>query len=66
MPLVVNKFIFGLVPSRAPMLMRPFVKSVTSMLESRLVDPQLKNHATVVNCYSLLHEFTFRLADLLL
>ena len=54
MPLVVNKYIFSLVPGRSPLLMRPLVKSVMSMLTSQLTDPQLKANISFVTHISLM------------
>jgi len=44
MPLVVNKYVFGLAPGRAPILLRPLVRTVMNMLLAQMVDPRLKSH----------------------
>lgn len=38
------KLVFGVLPERAPGLMRPFVKSVATKAQAGFVDPQLKSH----------------------
>ncbi|KAI0032597.1 thioredoxin-like protein [Vararia minispora EC-137] len=48
MPLVVNKFVFGIVPGRAPFLLRPLVRNVMNMLVSQMVDPRLKEHIRLI------------------
>lgn len=48
MPLLVNKLIFGLVPDRAPFILRPILRSVFNTLDSNLLDPRLKTQAQLV------------------
>lgn len=58
MPLVVNKYIFSLVPGRSPFYLRPLVGMVTGLLTSQLCDPALKANIDLV-CLSpsFMHEF---------
>lgn len=48
MPLLVNKIIFGLVPTRSPFILRPLVRYIFSTLDSVLVNPRLKVQAEFV------------------
>ncbi|RDX54670.1 thioredoxin-like protein [Polyporus arcularius HHB13444] len=48
MPVLVNKLVFRIVPERAPFLLRPLLRGVFSMLTTRMVDPRLKLHATMI------------------
>ena len=48
MPLLVNKLIFRLVPSRAPFFLRPLLWPVFSTLDSAVVNPRLKVQADFV------------------
>jgi len=48
MPLVVNKFVFGLVPGRTPFFIRPLVSSIMNMLITKMVDPRLEIHIKLV------------------
>ncbi len=52
MPVLVNKLVFRIVPERAPFLLRPLLRGVFSMLTTRMVDPRLKLHATMVSPYT--------------
>lgn len=38
------KLVFSIMPERAPKLMKPLVRAVTSKAETGFVDPQLKSH----------------------
>jgi glutathione S-transferase len=44
MPLLVQKLLFTLAPTRAPLLMRPLLKPVFNQMLATLVTPQLKQH----------------------
>ena len=44
MPPLLQKLIFSLLPSRAPLLMRPVMGAVSKQLLANLVDPQLRTH----------------------
>jgi glutathione S-transferase len=44
MPLLVQKLLFTTIPRRAPMLMRPLMKSAFGKVLTTLVEPQLKRH----------------------
>jgi glutathione S-transferase len=44
MPPLLLKLIFGLLPKRAPLLMRPFVTAISSKVLATMVTPQLKQH----------------------
>lgn len=48
MPLLVNKLIFGLVPERAPWIIRPLLRYVFSSITETLLAPRLKVHAKLV------------------
>ncbi|EIW77157.1 thioredoxin-like protein [Coniophora puteana RWD-64-598 SS2] len=48
MPLLVNKLIFQIVPTRAPFLLRPLLRMVFATLTSQLVEPELKKHQTMI------------------
>ena len=48
MPLLVNKLIFGIVPTRAPFLLRPILRSVFDGLDKAMISPRLKAHADYV------------------
>jgi len=48
MPLVANKFIFSIVPGHSPFFVRPVVKPIMSMLDSQLIDPQLRRHVSLI------------------
>ena len=48
MPLLVNKIIFSLVPSKAPFLLRPILRGVFSNLDRMLINPRLKSQADYV------------------
>ena len=52
MPLMVNNFIFNLIPQRSPWLLRPLLRSVFGTLQERLVVPRLKAHAAMVNIFT--------------
>jgi len=51
MPVLTNKFIFSLVPQRAPALMRPLIKPTFSMLNKKLVLPQIKSHCEFIEAH---------------
>ncbi|TFY57621.1 hypothetical protein EVG20_g8469 [Dentipellis fragilis] len=51
MPLVVNKFIFSIIPERAPWFLRFFLRGIFGNLTSMLVDPQLKKHLDVIEAH---------------
>jgi glutathione S-transferase len=44
MPPLLLKLIFGMLPKRAPLLMRPFVNGISSKVLATMVTPQLKQH----------------------
>ncbi|MBC7583134.1 glutathione S-transferase [Tardiphaga sp. vice352] len=44
MPPLLMKLIFGLLPKRAPLLMRPLVNAISAKVQDTMIDPQLKNH----------------------
>ncbi|MET0971147.1 MAG: glutathione S-transferase [Tardiphaga sp.] len=44
MPPLLLKLIFGMMPKRAPALMRPFVKAISNKALETMVTPQLKTH----------------------
>lgn len=48
MPLLVNKLIFGLVPTKAPFILRPILRAVFSQIDRAFLAPRLKIHAKLV------------------
>jgi glutathione S-transferase len=44
MPPLLMKLIFGLMPKRAPLLMRPLVNAISRKALDTMINPQLKNH----------------------
>jgi glutathione S-transferase len=44
MPLLLLKLLFNIMPKRAPALLRPLVRKVSSQTLTMLVNPQLKQH----------------------
>jgi glutathione S-transferase len=44
MPPLLLKLLFTMIPERAPALLRPLVKMITTPVLATLVDPQLKQH----------------------
>jgi glutathione S-transferase len=44
MPPLLMKLIFGLMPKRAPLLMRPLVNVISAKVQDTMIDPQLKSH----------------------
>ena len=48
MPLLVNKLIFGIAPSKSPFLIRPLVRLIFSGLETAFLMPRLTGHAKIV------------------
>jgi glutathione S-transferase len=44
MPPLLLKLIFGMLPKRAPLLMRPIVNAISAKALDTLVNPQLKSH----------------------
>lgn len=44
MPPLLLKLIFGMMPKRAPLLMRPFVQAISNKALATMVTPQLKTH----------------------
>ena len=44
MPPLLLKLIFGLLPKRSPVLMRPFVNAISAKVLATMVTPQLKQH----------------------
>jgi glutathione S-transferase len=44
MPLLLLKLLFSIMPKRAPALLRPVVRKVSSQALTTLVNPQLKQH----------------------
>lgn len=44
MPLLYQKFLFGLVPRRAPWYSRPLMKPIFARMQRSIVDPQLAQH----------------------
>lgn len=44
MPPLLLKLLFGLMPKRAPLLMRPFVNAISGQALTTMVNPQLRQH----------------------
>lgn len=49
MPLLVNKLVYGLVPDRAPFILRPILRPVFKKLQDAFVDPRLKKQSDFVS-----------------
>lgn len=45
MPLLFIKYVFQLMPARAPFLVRPIIAATSRRIQKQLTDPQMKNHA---------------------
>ena len=54
MPIVFNKFLFSIIPGRSPFFVRPVVRPIMSMLDSQLIDVQLKRHISLVTLETVL------------
>ncbi|EKM56543.1 uncharacterized protein PHACADRAFT_253732 [Phanerochaete carnosa HHB-10118-sp] len=48
MPLLVNRFIFGLVPTKSPFIFRPLLWYIFSTLDNAVVNPRLKVQAEFI------------------
>ena len=44
MPPLLLKLVFGMLPRRAPGLMKPLVKSIAAKAQSTFIDPQIRTH----------------------
>ncbi|KAF8589166.1 hypothetical protein K439DRAFT_1405472 [Ramaria rubella] len=51
MPILVNKYIFSLIPQRSPALLRPLIKSVFSTLEKKMLNPELTAHCNIIEAH---------------
>ena len=51
MPLLVFKIVFGMVPRRAPFILRPLLWFVFGALESQMLQPRLKLQADFVHIH---------------
>jgi hypothetical protein len=49
MPTLVFKFLFNMIPEKAPILLRPFLKGIFDALIGRLTLPRLRLHADFVS-----------------
>ena len=48
MPLLVNRLIFSIAPTKAPFIIRPLVRAVFSTIETSFINPRLERHAKIV------------------
>jgi len=48
MPILINKLICTIVPERAPLLLKPFLRSIFEAVSRRMVAPRLKTHLEYV------------------
>jgi hypothetical protein len=49
MPILVNKLIFGVIPSRSPFLIRPLVSGIFGQLNKMLITPSMKTNCEYVS-----------------
>jgi glutathione S-transferase len=52
MPLLTNKLIYSVVPSKSPLFVRPVVSAIMSKLNEKIVEPQLKANCQMVQSES--------------
>jgi glutathione S-transferase len=52
MPLLTNKLIYSIVPSKSPLFVRPVVSAIMSKLNEKIVEPQLKANCQMVQSES--------------
>ncbi|EIN08792.1 thioredoxin-like protein [Punctularia strigosozonata HHB-11173 SS5] len=51
MPILVQKLIFGIIPSRSPFFIRPIVSGIFGQLTKMIVEPQLKTHCEFIEAH---------------
>ncbi|KAI0791687.1 thioredoxin-like protein [Abortiporus biennis] len=51
MPLLVNKLIFSIAPSKAPFFIRPLLRVVFGALQTKLIDPRLAIHSKYIETH---------------
>lgn len=49
MPILVLKYIFTLVPQKAPFFIRPIVNLIFGQLDKQMADPEIKKHSQLVS-----------------
>lgn len=54
MPILVNKLIYSIVPSKLPFFIRPIGSGIFKMLTEMLCDKPLKTHAKLVRRFQAL------------
>ncbi|KAF9456872.1 thioredoxin-like protein [Collybia nuda] len=51
MPLLIQKIIFGIVPKKAPFLVRPLVSIIFGQLEKMIIQPEYKRHYELIDAH---------------
>lgn len=51
MPLMVNKLIFGTIPDRTPLLVRPVARAICNGVISTMIEPQLKQNLDMIETH---------------
>lgn len=56
MPALALKLLFGMIPEKAPMLLKPFLRGIFDALNRRMIHPRLRVHTEFVSSrLSLVH-----------
>lgn len=56
MPILASKLLFGMIPEKAPILLKPFLQGIFDALNRRMVHPRLRIHTEFVSrMLSLVH-----------
>ncbi|QRW10972.1 glutathione S-transferase [Ceratobasidium sp. AG-Ba] len=50
-PLLVSRVIYGVIPDRSPLLIRPIVRAVFNALLTQMVDPRLKTQGQMIESH---------------
>lgn len=49
MPIIVQGYIFDLVPKKSPFYIRPILNAIFGQMTKRMVQPQIKKHLSMVS-----------------
>ena len=49
MPLIIQGYLFDIVPKKSPFYIRPILNTAFGQLTQKLVQPQMKNHLSMVS-----------------
>lgn len=49
MPMLALKLLFGMIPEKAPILLKPFLRGIFDALNSRVIQPRLRIHTEFVS-----------------